>query len=295
MKILIIGSNGFMGSNFKKVLSQKYDVYGTDYTDNDGTSYLIDLTKKETIVEVLRKVRPQVIVNCAGIVENSEKANLNPLFMKNLLDSIVDSGLKLKRIITLGSAAEYGEVENDNLSIGEETPLSAKSIYGISKIKESSVAEEFRNKYNIPIIVARIFNPIGVGMNSRNLIPLILRQIKEIQNGARESIQITRLDSKRDYINVKDVAIAIGCIVGGNPLHSVYNIGSGVSTSNSELLGLMIKDSKLKYEPKIVETLLTKEPSVAARADISRISSEFNWRPLSTLEETVKDIIHASK
>jgi len=295
MTILVIGADGFIGRNLKKMLSQDYDVLGADFTNNDEKNYQIDLLDKISIAKVLQQVKPQIVVNCAGIVDNSEKANLNPLFVQNLSEEIVNSGLKLKQIITLGSAAEYGEVANDSVSVDENTPLNAKSVYGLSKIKELEVATYFRNKYDLPIVTVRIFNPIGVGMNPRLLIPNMLQQINEIKQGERKFIEIARLDSKRDYIDVKDVALAIKTIVAGHPKDFVYNIGSGVSISNLKLLELMIKDSKLQNKPKIIETSSIKEPLVAAQANISRMLNEFSWKPLSTIEKTIKEIINASE
>jgi nucleoside-diphosphate-sugar epimerase len=249
----------------------------------------------KTISKVLKELKPQIIVNCAGIVENSDKALLNPVFVTNLLEGVVKSNLKLKRIITLGSAAEYGLVENADIALSEDSPLEATSLYGISKIQESAVIAKFREKYNLPIIVARVFNPIGVGMHHRFLIPKIISQVQEFRNGDRKSIEINRLDSKRDYVDVKDVALAIKSIIEGDPVSFVYNIGSGVSTSNQELLELILKNSKLKSRPEIIETSPNKEPIVAALADISRMKKEFGWLPASKLDDTVRKIIQYDK
>ena len=195
----------------------------------------------------------------------------------------------------MGSAAEYGIVERKNIPVDEETPLNANSAYGLSKLKETTLALEYRSRHKLPITIARIFNPIGVSMHPRFLIPQIIGQIQEIEEGKRKSLEVSRLDTKRDYVSVKDVALAIKSLIGHQPLAAIYNIGSGRSTSNKKLMELIINNSKLKSRPKIVELSAEEPPLVATRADITRIQQEFGWHPIYSIEDTVKEIMYDTK
>ena len=296
MKVLVIGSNGFIGSQVVLALASKHEVYcAARGLTGDARDYSIDLEDPRSIKKVLINVKPEVIVNCAGVVDNSEKAQLNPIFTANLIDVILSSGIKLKQLIISGSASEYGVVDAKNIPVSEDVPLYADSGYGLSKLNETKLALEARAKHTLPIVVARIFNPIGLGMHERLLIPRIIKQIQEIKQGSRDEIEISRLDTKRDYISVKDVALAISTIVGSNPKETVYNIGSGKSTTTRELIDFILRYINLPVKPKIVETLANAEPIVAECADISRIHKEFGWKPLNTVEATVKEIVNATK
>jgi GDP-4-dehydro-6-deoxy-D-mannose reductase len=296
VKILIIGSSGFVGSNVKRVLATSYEVVGASRSGgNVAGDCEIDLLDKSSITTVINKTKPNVIINCAGVVDNSDLAAQNPIFTSNLLTAVINSKINIDRIIISGSAAEYGLVNADNIPVNEEAPLNATAGYGISKLKESQIALEFAKKYRLPIVIARIFNPIGVGMHTRFLIPKLIQQIVEIQEGKRDNIEVSRLDSRRDYVNINDVATALKAIIEHDPQESVYNIGSGKSTSNGELVELILKNSKLTSRPKIIETQAEPEPLVAIQADITKITSEFGWKPENTIEQTVKEIIHASR
>jgi len=132
-------------------------------------------------------------------------------------------------------------------------------------------------------------------MNPRLLVPRILNQINEIRRGEKDVIEINRLDARRDYINVNDVGLAIKSIIEGSPHSFVYNVGSGVSTSNQELLELILNNSGLKDRPKVIELSSSKEPQVASRADITRIIDELGWRPLTTIKDTIREVMNERK
>lgn len=296
MKILLFGAEGFIGKHVRQVLSAEHDVYSATRNPNPSHhEHWVDLEDKQSIVKALKSVQPEVIINCAGVVENSEKSKLNILFTTNLLEAVKETGLKTDRIIISGSAAEYGVVDASNIPVRESAPLNASSGYGESKLKEELTALDFADKYEMPVIIARIFNPIGVGMHPKFLIPKIIQQLQEIKNGTRVAIEVSRLDSKRDYVSINDISSAIKHLVENKPKEKVYNIGSGVSTSNGQLIELIIQNMGLYSKPKIVELSAEPEQLVAIQADISRIQKEFGWSPSFIIEDTVKEIIHGTK
>ena len=131
-------------------------------------------------------------------------------------------------------------------------------------------------------------------MHSKFIIPGIMRQIVEIQEGKKNVIEVSRLDSRRDYIDVADIADAIKVLVENEPKRGVYNVGSGKSTSNAELINMIVKNSGLKSTPTIMETFPEPEPNYATQADISRMKNEFGWHPQRIIEETIKEVINAA-
>jgi nucleoside-diphosphate-sugar epimerase len=293
MKILVVGSDGFVGRNVADLLSQEHEVLRANRKPAEKELF-VDLLDLESITKVIKQSEPETVINCAGVVDNSEAASQNPIFTKNLLNQIVLSSLKPKRVIISGSAAEYGIVDPSNIPVAETAPLNATSGYGLSKLQEEEAALEIGENSGIDVVVARIFNPIGAGMHPRFLIPKLISQLDEYNQGERNSIEVSRLDSKRDYVNIKDISAAIKCLVENNPKERVYNIGSGNSTSNAELIDLVIKLSNATKRPKIIETATEPESLVAIQADITRLSDEFGWTPIHGIEETIKEIIHAT-
>lgn len=58
-KILLIGSNGMLGSELKERLKKKYEVYGT-------TIETLDITDKEAVIAKAEEIKPYFIINCAA-------------------------------------------------------------------------------------------------------------------------------------------------------------------------------------------------------------------------------------
>lgn len=292
MKVLVFGSNGFIGRNVVKEFSQNHQVITADRGEgNNQDSFQVDLLQLDSVINVLNKVKPDVIVNCAGSVENSEAAmNINPVITMNMLQAVLRTGIKVKKIIISGSAGEYGIVENVG-PVPESTPVMGNSFYARSKVAESSVAVAFKEQYGLPVVVARIFNPIGAGMHPRFLLPKLISLIEKSKAGESVTIEVNRLDARRDYINVKDIATAIRLLVEKDTKHTIYNIGSGHATTNGELLELVSNELGVDIkELNINETADQPEPNFATLANTDRIKSEIGWTPSSTLEDTVAEI-----
>jgi nucleoside-diphosphate-sugar epimerase len=295
LKVLVFGSTGFWGRNVVAVLvAAGHDVFEANRTTEgkDGT-YQVDLLQPVTIGNVLDQVRPDVIINCAGVVDASQSFDNNRIFTTNILDQISAKKMKPRRIVVAGSAAEYGVVRPEDIPVDEDAPLNATSPYGMSKVKESMAALTLGRAYQLPVVVARIFNPIGPGMGPRFLIPRILGQIEEIKQGTRDAIEISRLDAERDCLDVRDAAEAVRAIIEGEPKANVYCIGSGVATTNGQIVKLLLEGSGLPAETPIRETSAEKEPLVATQANIDRIQAEFGWKPVRSIEETIGEIMHA--
>jgi GDP-4-dehydro-6-deoxy-D-mannose reductase len=289
MRIVLFGSGGFLGSAVCRELLKAGNELFDGLSPVDGAR--VNLLDQQEIEEYLELCQPEVIISCAGVVGGGEYSQ-NIVFTRNIIEASAATKLKLRRVIITGSAAEYGTVES--LPVDEEVQLNAATPYGLSKIEEEKTALKLGANYKIPILIIRLFNPIGVGMASKFLLPSLKGQINKIILGQQDAITMSRLDSERDYVDVKDVAIAYRMLCEGVAKHNVYNVGSGVGTTNTEILRLMLKYSKINNQPSIFESSDIPEPLVASRANISRIKSDFGWDPKQSLEITIKEIMNES-
>jgi len=289
-KVLIIGANGFVGKAVARELSKDFETILASNKQQSGFTTL-DATNVNQATDVLNECSPDYIVNCAGIVQNSELAAMNVDITKTLLSAVVATKLSVKRFVLLGSAAEYGQVQAMGAGIDEDYPIRPVSIYGKYKAEEVRQATAIGQNKGINVIVARLFNPIGPGMNDRFLISVLVRQFRELRAGTRSSLEVSRLDSVRDYIGVRDVARAIATLLRTKGLeHTVYNVGSGKETSNGKLIGLLCEALNINSLPDVVESQQYPEKLIASKANIARITA-LGWQPKLKLKDTIMEVI----
>ena len=75
----------------------------------------------------------------------------------------------------------------------------------------------------------------------------------------------------------------------------VYNVGSGVATSNLELVQLLLDNFGISNDVQIYELNPDPEPIYAARADITRLQSALSWKPQYTIATAIERIIRDAK
>ena len=82
MKILVLGATGMLGHKLLKTLSRSHDVFGTvrgnasSYRSHPvlgrfnlcGDTHAEDI---DSIIKALAEVRPDVVVNCIGIIKTA--------------------------------------------------------------------------------------------------------------------------------------------------------------------------------------------------------------------------------
>ena len=64
MKVLIVGSNGFLGSHVKSILDNEYDYEILEITGKKQ----LDITKYDDLDKYFSKYKPNIVINCAAFV-----------------------------------------------------------------------------------------------------------------------------------------------------------------------------------------------------------------------------------
>jgi GDP-4-dehydro-6-deoxy-D-mannose reductase len=296
VKTLVIGADGFIGRTVCRVLGPEREVIeGARAPENGrGSSQYLDLLQPSSITAALSKVQPAVVINCAGIVTAagpSMNTATNTAMTGNLLQAVLKSGLDVRSIVICGSASGYGPVRPEDLPVRESTELGAVSVYGLDKVREESLGRLYRYSFGLPVVTARIFNPIGAGMPSRQLLPSVCRQLQQWKAGRRKRLEVSRLDTTRDYLSATDVARALSALAYGQPREFAYNVGSGKETSNGMLLQRVFKLAGLPNSPPVDQTSSTPELPLASCADTNIINSEFGWSTEVTLDDSILEVL----
>ena len=309
MKALITGISGFAGSHLAEFLLNKgYKVYGTFYDKStfsnlNGfidkiTLFECDIRNYDILKKIIRKVKPDEIYHLAAIsfVPTSLKDpkltfDTNLYGTLNLYQAIID--LKMDpMILFVGSADEYGIVNENDLPIKEECPLCPMNPYSISKASADFLSYAYFKNYHLKIIRIRPFNHIGSRQAPDFVCSSFAKQIAEIERGIRETrIRVGNLEVKRDFTDVRDMVRAYWLALNKGELGKAYNICSGKTIQIGELLNNLLDLSTTKIE--ILKDLNRMRPSdnPILQGDFSKFRERCGWKPEIPLDKTFKDIL----
>jgi UDP-glucose 4-epimerase len=276
MKILILGSEGFIGSHcVDHYLAGNHIVYGADLFEQSLRQYkYTKITRlSPEFDELLRSELFDAVINAAGS-GNVPYSMSHPVsdFEANCLDTIrvLDAIRKNQpgcKYIHLSSAAVYGNPVG--LPIREEDAARPLSPYGWHKLVAEQLCKEYTAIYNVKTAITRPFSVYGPGLKKQLFWDLYQKVLNA--NGAIELFGTG--NESRDYIHVRDVVRAIDCVITSGDLNGeVYNLASGRETTIAESVGYFMSalpDKKIQYQ---FNGKVREGDPLNWRADISRMS-----------------------
>ena len=323
MNILVTGGAGYIGGTFAyEALKNNHNVLALDNFSNSKPEQIkklksifnknfsfheIDLSiQSNELSECLREFKPDVVVHFAGLKAVGESQS-NPIkywdnnvvSSINLLKAMAENSIK--KLIFSSSATVYGDSKLQ--PIPETADIKSMSVYGSTKIVIERMFSEAASIGKIDVVSLRYFNPVGAHKEKiifenpfdfpNNLMPRIIR----VALGIDEKLEIYGDDyetkdgsGERDYIHILDLInghfSAINYILEHNG-ESVFNLGTGTSTSVFELIKTFESVNSLKIPYKISK----RRAGDVARcyADPSLALKILNWQTEYNLSEMCMD------
>ncbi len=257
MKILLTGASGFIGKSLIKKLRNKHAIgyipHKLLYTSN--------------LKIQLSLFKPDIIIHAAAYGNMSWHAQdkcviKNVTATQNLLEASKDIDYKL--FINFGSSSEYGHTQK---RMREDQKCNPQSPYAISKLTTTLLTDFYAKKYNKKNITVRPFSIYGPGEDNRRLIPTLI-------NALRRDIAVN-LDgfAYHDWVYIDDLVSFIDHIIRNSDLiqDNIYNIGTGIQTTNAEVLTK-------------IETIVGKKAKINGRYGTTQLG---NWRADISLSHSV--------
>ena len=323
MNILVTGGAGYIGGTFAyEALKNNHNVLALDNFSNSKPEQIkklksifkknfsfneIDLSiQSNELSECLREFKPDVVVHFAGLKAVGESQS-NPIkywdnnvvSSINLLKAMAENSIK--KLIFSSSATVYGDSKLQ--PIPETADIKSMSVYGSTKIVIERMFSEAASIGKIDVVSLRYFNPVGAHKEKiifenpfdfpNNLMPRIIR----VALGIDEKLEIYGDDydtkdgsGERDYIHILDLInghfSAINYILEHNG-ESVFNLGTGTSTSVFELIKTFESVNSLKIPYKISK----RRAGDVARcyADPSLALKKLNWQTEYNLSDMCMD------
>lgn len=291
MRILIIGSKGFIGNCATQFFKQlNYQVFGCDVvTDyNEKNYFQIDATNSDYNF-LFEHNQIDICLNCSGAASVPlslefpiKDFTLNTINVFKILEAIRNQKSKCK-FINLSSAAVYGNPSI--LPIKEDTFLKPLSPYGIHKMQAEQICKEYFDFYQISTCSVRIFSAYGNGLKKQLLWDLFCKF------SSNETVELFGTGNEtRDFIHVDDVLQSIYLIIQNAAfVGEEFNIGNGKEHSISYIADLF-KDYLISNKEILFNNRVKLGDPLRWQADISKLQ-KMGYKPEYTIEKGVKDYI----
>lgn len=241
MKILVTGCSGFLGSHIAETLCS----YGHNVLAIKRTSSRLDncCTFVDKVIwldcdsaDWLQKAilfDATVIIHSAWSGVNSierEDWNVqlkNISFVSNLL--YIAEHSSVKKIIALGSQAEYGQY---NECIDEGYPVNPITKYGVVKLSVLEMLSSFAKLHHMDWYWLRVFSIYGERESADWFFPSV---IKTMLSGEKE-MDFTPGEQTYSYLYVKDFAKAVCSILESENKSGIYNLSASHSYKLADVL-----------------------------------------------------------
>lgn len=269
MKVLILGGTGMAGHMIKGYFEKKtdeYEVYYTTRLPDDSRGIYLDVTDTNKLEEVIAKLRPEITINCIGILnETAEKYpklafQVNSVLPHQIAKLTERYNGKLIHISTdcvfSGNKGDYTEVDQPD----------GTSFYAQSK----QLGEIISNKHLT--IRTSIIGPEKKD-NGIGLFLWFMKQTGQIKG------------YKRVYWNgvtTLELAKVIHSMI-RNEVTGLYHLGSVQKVSKYELLTIF-KDVFNKKDVEIIA-----DSKIALDRTIKSTRSDYNYR-IPTYMEMMKEL-----
>ncbi|WP_168796697.1 dTDP-glucose 4,6-dehydratase [Cognatitamlana onchidii] len=320
VRVLITGGAGFIGSHVVRLFVKKYPNYkifnldALTYAGNlsnlkdieEEANYTFikgDINDEAFISEIFQTHRFEGVIHLAA-ESHVDRSIKDPLaFVKtniigtlNLLNAFKDlwkDNFEGKRFYHISTDEVYGTLGETGL-FTESTSYDPNSPYSASKASSDHFVRAYSETYGLPYVITNCSNNYGENQFPEKLIPLFINNI--IHN--KPLPVYGDGNYTRDWLYVKDHAIAIDLVYHKGLNEETYNIGGFNEWKNIDLVKLLCEqmDSKLGRKKGTSEKLITyvkDRPGHDLRyaIDASKIKNELGWQPSVTFEQGLEKTI----
>ncbi len=304
-KAIVLGCTGMVGSCFAQTLLERgWDVTGAARSTALGRLaparpypfVACDILDRESLLRLFRRVRPDLVVDMAAQAFNGASWDaerytylVNVEGTNNVLSALREAAPDA-RLLLACSSAEYGDVRPEDCPLVEDRPLRPMTPYGVTKVATECMGYQYFRNYGMQVYLPRMFIHVGTGHPPATAIQNFARQIALVASGRGDPvIRVGRLDTARDFIDVRDgVDAMLSLVEKGRPGQPV-NICNGVAPTIREVLDMLLGIAGVQAEIRQDESLLRPSDEPLLLGDNTRLLA-LGWSRRHTLRETLEGV-----
>ena len=318
--ILVTGGAGFIGSHLVRLLVNKYSAYHIinmdlltyagnlenlkDIEHKENYSFVkCDICDFKKVKQVFVDYKIDSIIHLAAeshvdrsIEDPFSFAQTNVMGTLSLLQaakSYWENNFKNKLFYHISTDEVYGSLSDEGF-FTEKTNYDPHSPYSASKASSDHFVRAFSDTYGLPIVISNCSNNYGSFQFPEKLIPLFINNI--VHN--KPLPVYGKGENVRDWLFVKDHAVAIDVIFHKGKLNETYNIGGFNEWKNIDLIKVIIKtvDKMLGRDEGTSDKLITYVTDRAGHdlryaIDSTKLKNELGWEPSLQFEEGIEKTV----
>lgn len=319
--ILVTGGAGFIGSNFVKLMLEKYPEYKIinidtltyagnlenlkDIDGNPNYEFIkVDIRDRDKVEEIFQNNEITSVVNFAAESHVDRSIEEPEVFLTtNIIGTqvLLDTAKKFWKVnpkdkyckeykkgvkfLQVSTDEVYGALGETGMFV-ETMPLMPNSPYSASKASADMIVRAYNETFGMPVNITRCSNNYGPYQFPEKLIPLMINNcLKEKDLPVYgDGMQV------RDWLHVSDHCSAIDTVLHKGKDGAVYNIGGNNEKANIEIVKLIIgtlgkTEGLIKY--------VKDRPGHDRRyaIDNTKITTELGWEPAYTFEQGIQETI----
>jgi len=333
---LIFGTGGQDGSTLCDYLLNKgyknihgsmrrsatFNTQNIDHIFDKISLHYCDLTDAMNVHNIIKKVKPDYIVNFAAQSHVKVSHDLedytfkvNTLGVLYILQSVKSLGLeKTCKIYHASTSEMFGNETDGSKFLTEESIRSPVSVYGISKVAAENLCDMYKNAYGMFIVTSTLFNHEGPRRGKTFVTRKITSHVAKYSKSGglnMSPLQLGNLNAKRDWGLCEDYVDAVyKMLMQSKPENFV--IATGETHSIREFVELAFNEIgiEIKWEGSGVneiglnkntnELLVKVNPKYFRDIDIqcligdsSKASKILNWKPKTSFKELVHIMVQS--
>ncbi len=342
--ILVTGSSGLIGSEVSMYFSKElgYSVHGVDNNQravffgaqgdtrwnqqrlqkeiSDYTHHEMDIRDRAGILQLLKTVKPDVIVHAAAQPSHDRAADIpfddfdtNAVGTLNMLEA-TRQACPESPFIHMSTNKVYGDAPN-NIALKElETrwdyadenyehgipesftiDQSKHSLFGASKVAADVMVQEYGRYFNMPTCALRGGCLTGPNHSGVELHGFLSYLVKCNLEGKEYKVFGYKGKQVRDNIHSLDVAMFMAAFVNSPRTGEVYNLGGGKDNSTSILEAFKITE-EFTGKQQVYSYLDGNRigDHICYYSDLRKMKAHYpQWDITQSLRETIRQIVEA--
>jgi GDP-4-dehydro-6-deoxy-D-mannose reductase len=305
LRVLITGITGFAGSHLAEHLVSRGDeVHGLAHERPPFKNLVAiqdrvrihegDITSLEDVQGALAGSRADAVVHLAGVAVPTlaSKDPLAAVRVNVLGTATVLTALEQHprtRLVLASSADVYGAP--DRIPVDEDAPVRPTNVYSATKVAAEALTRELAARHGAPIVILRPANQNGPRQHPGLAASAFAKQIAEAEAGLAEPVvRHGRLDSERDFLDVRDMARAYAAALdlgeGGT-----FNVGTGRAVAIAEILDTLIGLARIPVRAELDPARVRGGDPTRIALDATRFRQKTDWSPRIALADSLRDTL----